>query len=113
MGFSLEVTALGFSGAVSGVLIWPPFQCPAVHRAVSWGLAFSSSIPTQSSLLPCPPQDLLSRFGGREMLAQRDSPTLNQMLHFIVTSRVYRDDWGQEYKFGMGRLSYILQAKPH
>lgn len=76
-------------------------------------LAFSSSIPTQSSLLPCPPQDLLSRSGGRQMLARRDSPTPNQMLHFIVTSRVYRDDWWQEYKFGIGELSYILQTKPH
>lgn len=76
-------------------------------------LAFSSSIPTPSSLLPCPPQDLLSRFGGREMLARRDSPTPNQMLHFIVTSRVSWDDWCQEYKLGMGGLSYILQTKPY
>ena len=42
MGFSLGVTALGFSGAVSGVLIWPPFQCPVVLRAVPRGPAFPS-----------------------------------------------------------------------
>ena len=56
MGFSSEVTALGFSGAVSGILIWPPFQCPAVRRAVSRGPAFPSGGEADlPSPIPFPP----------------------------------------------------------
>ena len=57
MGFSLEGTALGFSGAVSGILIWPPFECPAVRRAVSQGPAFPSGGEADlPSPVPFPPR---------------------------------------------------------
>lgn len=55
----------------------------AVHRAVS-GVLPSQFHSHPELAASCPPQDLLSRFGGREMPGSRDSPTLNQMLHFLL-----------------------------
>lgn len=69
------------------------------------------SHPELAASLP-PPQDLLSRFVGERCWLKGTLPPQPDVA-FCQDEGVQGHLWGQEYKFGMGRLSYILQTKPH
>lgn len=127
-GVSTEVTAFGFSGAVSRLLVWPPFQCLVVDGAVSESPTFPNGevadqtspaiIPTWSSLLPYRPLDLLSRFDERQTMAPSDlshpQPNLDILSCLLMA---YGDDQWQKYRLYLqscfGRECFFEFFKPN